>query len=146
DVLILDLLNYGRIGHVSLPCGWEELETILGAVLAEFSEQLQTTGAQVEVLRPLPKVWCNGTLLKQVLANLLNNALKYVHAGVTPRIKVWAEDSETACSIFVQDNGIGIKPEHQERIFKVFERLHREEEYPGTGMGLAIVQKGVQRM
>jgi signal transduction histidine kinase len=97
---------------------------------------------------PLPIVWANGTLLRQVLFNLLSNALKYVASGETPKVQISAEvmkDGQTA-RIKVQDDGIGIEPSLQKRIFRPFERLHTTEQYPGTGIGLAIVQKAIERM
>ena len=146
DHLTTDLLNYGRIGHISLPCSWEELDHIFRAVLVDLSSEIEGRAATVELLTPMPKVWVNRMLVKQILSNLVNNALKYVAPGVAPQVRVWAEESETISRIFVEDNGIGIAPEFHQRIFKVFTRLHSEKDYAGTGMGLAIVQKGVQRM
>jgi len=75
---------------------------------------------------------------------LLSNALKFVAKGVRPQIKVWTEQTESNIRVFIQDNGIGIPLEHQQKIFGLFERLQAS--YPGTGIGLAIVQKSVERM
>ncbi len=84
--------------------------------------------------------------LVQVIDNLLANARKFVRPGEQPRIVVEAERRGDWVRLWVEDHGIGIAPEHQERIFRVFERLHGIETYPGTGIGLAIVKKGVERM
>jgi signal transduction histidine kinase len=84
--------------------------------------------------------------LEQALANLLGNAMKFVADGVRPRVEVRVEAVGEFCRIFVQDNGIGIPVEHQQNIFRVFHRLHSAEKYPGSGIGLAIVQKSVERM
>jgi signal transduction histidine kinase len=84
--------------------------------------------------------------LVQVISNLISNALKFVEPEAQPQIRVWTEAREDWVRLWVEDNGIGIAPQHQERIFKVFERLHGREIYPGTGIGLAIVRKGVERM
>ena len=86
------------------------------------------------------------TTLIQVLANLLTNAAKFVSPGSQPCVRVWAERSSKWVRLWVEDNGIGIAKENQERIFRVFERLHGIEKYPGTGIGLAIVRKGMERM
>jgi signal transduction histidine kinase len=84
--------------------------------------------------------------LVQVVANLVSNAVKFVAPDVTPEVRLWTEQQDGRVRLWVADNGIGIAPEHQARIFKVFERLHGQETYPGTDIGLAIVRKGVERM
>ncbi|MDB6110452.1 MAG: Two-component hybrid sensor and regulator [Pedosphaera sp.] len=146
DVLIRDLLAYGRLGHVHLPVQRLELERLLDSILNQLSFDIAAKSAAVEVQRPLAPVRANETVLRQMLTNLLENALLYVPPGVAPRIRIWSETDAETVRLSIQDNGIGIDPEHYERIFKVFERLHRVEEYPGTGIGLAIVIKGAERM
>jgi signal transduction histidine kinase len=100
----------------------------------------------VNVHEPLPPVVGHEATLSQVLANLLCNGAKFVPPGRAPVLDVRAEARNGVVRLWVEDNGIGIQQEHQERIFGVFERLHGSEEYPGTGIGLAIVRKGVERM
>jgi PAS domain S-box-containing protein len=147
DGLIHDLLEYGRLSHAPLPCGWLKLGDTIKALLTHWWGQIQAARARVEVRQPLPQVWANPQVLEQILANLLGNGLKYVAPGATPHVQIWAEEDEVETRIFVKDHGIGIEPGHQEKIFQVFERLHSSEQhYPGTGIGLAIVRKGVQRM
>src|SRR6185503_3824464 len=85
-------------------------------------------------------------LLHQILANLIGNALKFVAPGVAPRVRVWTESADSKVKIWIEDNGIGIPQEHRERVFGVFQRLNRAEDFPGTGIGLAIVRKAVERM
>jgi signal transduction histidine kinase len=146
DQLIGDLLDYGRLSHLRLESAYLPLECHLNAALAQLSSDLTATAAEVRMDRPLPSVWANASVLTQILVNLLSNALKFVKPGDTPRLYIWAERREMAVRLWIQDNGIGIAPEHQERVFHVFERLHASQDYPGTGIGLAIVMKGVQRM
>jgi signal transduction histidine kinase len=146
DRLIADLLGYGRLSHQKLCPGKIDLGSALQRVLAQMSEEIQLRDAQIEVEHPLPAVWANATVVDEILTNLLTNALKYVEPGVAPKIRVWAQTLETKVRLWVEDNGIGIAPEHQERVFRVFERLEHSEKYPGTGIGLAIVAKGAERM
>jgi signal transduction histidine kinase len=115
-------------------------------VIQQLRETLRERNAQVQVDHPLPTVLGHPTTLLQVLANLVHNAVKFVADGVTPQVRVRAEEHGNWVRVWVEDNGIGIAPEHQERIFGVFERLHSADAYPGTGIGLAIVRKGVERM
>ncbi len=95
---------------------------------------------------PLPSVIAEPIVLGQVLTNLISNAAKFQRHGVPVHVTVRAEHRAGRVRIGIEDNGIGIAPEHQERIFNVFERLHGDEAYPGTGIGLAIVKEGVALM
>jgi signal transduction histidine kinase len=82
----------------------------------------------------------------QCLTNLLSNAVKFVAPGVTPQVRVYSEPVDGQVRLWVEDNGIGIDAAGQERLFKIFQRLHPQTEYEGTGIGLAIVRKAVERM
>ena len=95
---------------------------------------------------PLPAVQANPTVLRQIVTNLLSNAVKFVPQDRAPDIKVWSELRGDYVRFWVEDNGIGIAPEHQSQIFDVFQRLHGPQAFPGTGIGLAIVRKGAERM
>src|SRR5207244_1419981 len=94
----------------------------------------------------LTTVQGNPALLDQVLTNLLSNAVKFVAPGVRPRVTVRSERRDGRVLLWVEDNGIGIAAEFREQIFGIFQRLNREEDYPGTGIGLAIVRKAMERM
>lgn len=146
NVLINDLLNYSRIGRQEMRLLPVPLDRAVGTVLEELASLLQEREAVVEVEQPLPEVWAHETILVEVLMNLVENALKFVAPGVRPQVRLWAEEADSRVRLWVEDNGIGIAPEHQERIFHIFERLHGRETYPGTGVGLAIVRRGVERM
>ncbi|MDB6032414.1 MAG: domain S-box [Verrucomicrobiales bacterium] len=146
DHLIRDLLDYGRLSHTKLTFCQLQLETQLAQVLGSIDEEIQRKGAVVDVREPLGTIWGNATVLDQILTNLITNGIKYVQPGTSPRITIWSEQREGLLRLWVQDNGIGIAPEHHDRIFRVFERLHRNDQYPGTGIGLAIVAKGAQIM
>ena len=86
-------------------------------------------------MEPLPEVLSHASTLEQVVGNLISNAIKFVPAGVKPEVMVWAEQPGQVLKLWVEDNGIGISPKHQERIFHIFERLHGSKAYPGTGIG-----------
>jgi len=111
-----------------------------------MAEEISASNAVVDVEGPLPALWANPTALEQVLTNLLSNGLKFVHDGVPARITIRTATTAGYCRVLIQDNGIGIAKEHQRSIFGVFQRLHSADKYPGSGIGLAIVQKSVERM
>jgi PAS domain S-box-containing protein len=142
--LIQDLLSYSRLSRVQIL----NQRVDLAAVVAEAWEQARSTApeARLRMEEPLPAVSAHRLTLVQVLINLLSNAVKFVPPGAMPEVRVRATSRDGRVRLWVEDNGIGIAPEHQERIFNVFERLHGGETYPGTGIGLAIVRKGMERM
>ena len=146
DALIRDLLTYGGLIHVDLHCEPVDLDFLLRAVMEGMTAEILQRDAVVRLARPLG--WVNGhhALLVQVMANLVSNGVKFVTPGSSPLVFVRSEKRDRFVRLWVEDNGIGIASEFQDRIFGVFERLHREEEYPGTGIGLAIVRKAVERM
>jgi len=146
DGLIQDLLQYGRLGHMDLPCEPVDLSGRIAAVLNYLAEEIKSTGGEVKVAEPLPQVRANVKVLDQVLSNLVGNALKFVEPGVSPQIRIGSELRAETVRLWIQDNGIGIDAAHHERVFGVFERLNGTDAYPGSGIGLAIVRKGVERM
>jgi len=91
-------------------------------------------------------ILAHATTLRQVLTNLISNAIKFTAPGVDPKVTVRAETRDSRVRVWVEDNGIGIAAQHRDRVFQVFERLNRIEEYPGTGIGLAIVKRAIDRM
>jgi len=146
DRLILELLDYSRMMRADVHVEPVDLEEVALKVIAQLSDEIGARGAKIAVDRPLPRVLGNAVTLDQVLSNLLSNALKFVARGVAPRVRVRAESRGDRVRLWIEDNGIGIGPEHHDRIFGVFQRLHTAAEYPGSGIGLAIVRKAVERM
>jgi signal transduction histidine kinase len=146
DELIRDLLAYSRVSRAELQLVRVPLTPVAQSALAELSGALRARNASVHVDEPLPAVLGHPATLSQVLTNLLGNGLKFVPPGRTPELRLHAERRNGLVRVWVEDNGIGIAPEHQARIFRVFERLHSTDDYPGTGIGLAIVRKAVERM
>ena len=146
DALIQDLLAYSRLSRTEVRLDPVNVETMVDEVCGQLATELKDRGATVTVDRPLARVLAHRTVFGQVLANLLTNAVKFVAPDTPPRVRIWTERRGDWIRLGVEDNGIGIEPEHRERIFRAFERLHGVEQYPGTGIGLAIVQKGIARL
>jgi PAS domain S-box-containing protein len=145
DQLVQDLLAYGHLAHSPFELSTVSLEVSIRAVLEQLADEIGKKGARVDVEHPLPCVKGNTAVVNQIILNLMVNALKFVPPGRAPVIRISAERKERV-RLWVDDNGIGIDPEYHERIFRVFERLHGGTQFPGTGIGLAIVAKGVERL
>jgi signal transduction histidine kinase len=146
DLLIQDLLSYSRLARADIALETVMLDAAVTQALERVEKDATEHGAEIRVERPLPGVRAHLATLVQVLANLLSNAIKFVRPGEAPRVLVRAEQDGPCVRLWVEDRGIGIQPEHQRKIFGVFERLHGSEAYPGSGIGLAIVKKGTERM
>jgi PAS domain S-box-containing protein len=141
--LIDDLLAYSRLGRQALTIRHLDLKEVIRQVLNDLNARVAATGAVVEVAEDLPWVPGDPTLLQQIFTNLLDNALTYRQPEVAPVIRItWRPDAGQIV-LAVSDNGIGIEPAYHEKIFNAFQRLHSDEDYPGTGIGLAIVKKSV---
>jgi light-regulated signal transduction histidine kinase (bacteriophytochrome) len=141
--LIRDLLEYSRVGRRSKPFAPVNCAAVLQVVVANLQACIQETGARIEV-GELPVVWGDEGELTQLFQNLINNAIKF-HGDAPPTVSVTATAGDGEWVLKVRDNGIGIDPQYAERIFVIFQRLHSREKYPGTGIGLAICKKIVQR-
>lgn len=146
DQLITDLLSYSQLSRAELPLQTVDLARVVGLALRDMEAQIRSSRAHVDVVQPLPMVVGNESVLVQVFENLIGNAIKFVAPGVTPDIRIHGSLEGGMAQVWVADNGIGIPPEQRDRVFGVFERLHGEEAYPGTGIGLAIVRKGMERL
>jgi signal transduction histidine kinase len=146
DRMILDLLAYSRIARAELEVAPVNLPQVVRNATAQVSAEISARGAHVRLDGELPDVVGHAPTLVQVFANLLGNGIKFVPPDRIPEIHIKAIQHNGDVRIWVEDNGIGIAPEHRERIFRVFERLNAAEDYPGTGIGLAIVRKGIERM
>lgn len=142
--LVNDVLTISRISNAKLKLGRVSTGSILDAVLREYVN-LSRGAAKISVA-PLPDVVGHESLCIQVFSNLLGNAVKFVRPGAPPEIRIWAEPAEELIRINVEDNGIGISPEFHQKIFGMFERLDTDNRYGGTGIGLAIVRRAVEKM
>ncbi len=146
ESLIQDILAYSRLAREEVTLRPTSLERVVDDVLARAGDAVAAAGARIEVERPLPEAMAHPPILGQAIENLVLNAVKFVAPGVVPRLRIRAERGDGTVRLLVEDNGIGIAPEHHERIFRPFERLHGADAYPGTGIGLGIVRRSLERM
>jgi signal transduction histidine kinase len=146
DALMRDLLEYTRVSRVAIKLEPVALQEALDEALTLLDDDIQTKDAIITVAPDLPVVEAHRSTLIQVLLNLLSNGLKFVLSGTRPQIQIGFDQVNGRVRFWVQDNGIGIDPRNFNRLFSVFQRLNAAQEYPGTGVGLAIVRKGVERM
>lgn len=146
DALIQDLLLYSRVSHRTLELAPVDMAGVVREVLGQLEVPIRDTRAIITCQEPFLPVAAHHATLVQVVGNLVSNAIKFVAPGVLPRVRIAMEAMGARARLSIKDNGIGIAPEYHTRIFRVFERLHGMDAYPGTGVGLAIVRKGVERM
>jgi PAS domain S-box-containing protein len=162
DRLIQDVLSYSRVMRGSIRLDPVDLEAVIQAVIEQYSG-LQSQQIDLQIERPLLPVLGHEAALTQCVANFLSNAIKFVLPDRVPRLRIWTEkrpasgapsaspekdvkESASRVRVWFEDNGIGIAPSDLHRIFGMFERVHASNEYEGTGIGLAIVRKAVERM
>jgi light-regulated signal transduction histidine kinase (bacteriophytochrome) len=153
-VLIDDLLTFSRVATKTLPFSPVNLATIARDVIDDLDTRIRETQGTVAI-ESLPTIDADPRQMYQMLQNLLGNALKFHRPNVTPIIKVTAKIQDSAptdesstvqqCILTVEDNGIGFDEKYLDKIFTVFQRLHGRNEYAGTGIGLAVVRKIVER-
>ncbi len=142
-VLIGDLLEYSRLATTKMEVAVVDVADLVREVLGHNLPHIAEVKTSVE---PGLRVIAHRTALVQALLNLVENALKFHKPGASPRVTVGASRNRQNVRIFVQDEGIGMAREHHQRIFQVFQRLHTAKEYPGTGIGLALVKRIAQRL
>jgi PAS domain S-box-containing protein len=143
DNLITDSLNYAKAVQTELTLEPIDPGALLRGIVETYP-QFQPPRAEIEVTGVFPLVLANPAGLTQCFSNLLGNAVKFVNTGQVPRVRVWAEPRAELVRLWVEDNGIGIPPEEQERVFVMFQRISKK--YEGTGVGLALVRKVVEKM
>jgi PAS domain S-box-containing protein len=146
QTLINDILKLSQLSLAPAPDESTPLGEVLDEVERMLESEIKSAQARVEVRKPLPSVFGNRTLLLQIFANLVGNALKFAPRGQPPRIEVFYQMNGNYCEVHVRDHGIGIAPEHQANIFKMFDRGGATDNFHGTGVGLAIVRKAAERI
>jgi len=156
QTLINDLLSFSRVTTHARPFGPVDLNAIARDVISDLEGRIEQTRGRIEV-SPLPTIDADATQMRQLLQNLLGNALKFHRAGVPPVVHVSSQvtngkgqtppppPDEPMCELVVTDDGIGFDEKYLDRIFTIFQRLHGHDEYEGTGLGLAICRKIVER-
>ena len=145
DRLIQDLLAYCRLTRSQIELQPISLNKLAREIIHQYPE-MQPPRSDIWVQDDLGYVMAHEVSLRQVVYNLLSNAVKFVAPGTLPKVRLWTEPRGEFVRLWVQDNGIGLAPEHQRRLFGLFERIHPENRFEGTGVGLAIVRKSVERM
>ncbi len=146
QALVQDLLHFSLVGRRQLELETVSLNTAVSAVLDDLGPLLAENQVDVKIDDDgLPEVQGDAALLRQLFANLLTNAAKFKESSRSPLVQISAVRESDHWRLRVQDNGIGLNPEYAEQIFNMFTRLHRASEYPGTGIGLAICKRVVER-
>lgn len=144
--LIDSLLNFSRLGRGEVRYEPIDLRAYIGTCLRNLHGEIRSRNANIRVRGRARVVQADPTLIKIALTNLLSNAIKFVPEGVQPEITVSAASRQDLCRIEIDDNGVGISKEDQQRIFMPFVRIYSEEQFPGIGLGLSAVRKAVELM
>ncbi len=141
--LIDDLLTYARLGRSGVRHELISIESVVNEIQKNMRQYIDEIHGTLSVAENLPSIYGDQTLLIQIFTNLLENAFKYHRQDVPPLVSITCEELEKQVLFRIIDNGIGIPQEYLEKIFNMFQRLHSEDDYPGTGIGLATVKKSV---
>ena len=145
DAMLMGMLTFNRLSQQYIELVRVDLANVVASVLSHLQKGIQEKHACVDSSGPWPAVLAHEATLAQVLFNLVGNALKFVETDVTPQVRLRAEARTGFVRVWVEDNGLGIAPDHQGQIFRLFNPLNGDK-YAGAGTGLAIVQNGVERM
>jgi len=144
--LINDLLNYSRLGRKAVNWQPVPIKEVVSQVIDHLSDRVTQTAAQLLLPEDMPIINGDWTLLTQILTNLLDNALTYRREDMSPRIEMSINVGPDFVVLIVADDGLGIASEYHEKIFNIFQRLHSQERYPGTGIGLAVVKRAAEML
>lgn len=142
--LIDDLLTYSRVTTQAKPFEKTQLNQVVQDVLSDLELRIEQTKAQVEV-SDLPVIEADRSQMHQLIQNLVSNGLKFQKKDVPPIIRIGAQTTQEVCILTISDNGIGFHEKYLDRIFTIFQRLHGKHEYEGTGVGLAVCRRIIER-
>jgi signal transduction histidine kinase len=144
--LIDDLLAYSRVERRALTPGVVHPQALVDALIIERADDFKRRNIALNVALACNAISTDADGLTLILRNLFDNALKFTRDVAAPQIEIGGRDEANACVLWVRDNGIGFEMKYHDRLFEIFQRLHRAEDYPGTGIGLAIVRKALERV
>lgn len=143
--IILDLLEFSRVGRTEDKLETVDINDVLDDVKHLYRKKISDKKVKI-ITETLPVIEAPKSPIRQVFQNLISNAIKYSKEGISPEINIKHNETEDFWEFTIQDNGIGIEQEYFDRIFVIFQRLHRREEYSGTGMGLAVTKKIIENL
>lgn len=146
DKLLLGMLTYSRLARSEMPAHLINLEELATEALSLVEREIRERSVKVEIASPLGSVHAHPVTVRQILANLIGNSLKFTAPERSPVLRIFTTHTQGFVRLWVEDNGIGIPEQFHEKIFGLFQRLHDAQSYPGTGIGLALVRKGAERM
>ncbi len=141
--MINDILTFSRVGHEAVELKNVDSQEIVQNIVSKLDKDIKDINANIVIGR-LPVLQTSETLVSVLMQNLISNALKYQDGREPLEIEIQAEESQEAWLFSVKDNGIGIKPEYEHKVFAMFQRIHRKEDYPGTGIGLSTCKKYIE--
>ena len=144
QAMITDLLEYARADN-RIDVEYMSLDDIVKSALVQLENAIEQSSAQI-TCDVLPFAWGHKSYLVSVFQNIIGNAIKYQPEGQIPEVNIICHETDTSIEVHIKDNGIGIKEEYRAKIFEPFKRLHTKAEYSGTGMGLAIARKVMEKM
>lgn len=144
--LIDDLLSYSRLERRSLNLMSIPIQPLVERILATYHEEIERRQIDIAIELPFTHVLHDGESLYQALNNLVDNAFKFTRDVPAPRIEIGGSQTDATQCLWVKDNGPGFEPKYKEKVFEIFQRLYRAEEFAGTGIGLAIVRKSMERV
>lgn len=145
DLLINDVLTYSRLSRAEVRFDPIDLDRVVREIIQQYPS-LQSDRTEIQIGSPLGRVLGHEAMIVQAVSNLLINAAKFVRPGVRPKIIIRSENRDEWLRLWIEDNGIGIAPHNQARIFGMFQRLNPDSQYEGTGIGLSIVKKAIERL
>jgi light-regulated signal transduction histidine kinase (bacteriophytochrome) len=143
-VLIKDMLELTKMSRIKNPYSRVLIQEVVDAAVANCDFMIRQVSATIEIERKLPEIVCDRIKVTAVFSNLISNAIKFIRSNVPPVIKIGWNETPKGYEFYVQDNGIGIDPQHYQEVFEIFKQLHPADLYGGSGVGLSIVKAALE--